>query len=111
MIESISFGKLLYKGKVSRSDTIVYPDRMDTRWWLKDKTCIGSDDLVDVLKVSPEVVTVGLGFMMPIRISDDAVNLMKSLGIMVFVGTSEEAAETFNHYTGTKKTVGLFHLL
>jgi len=111
MIESISFGKMLYKGKVSRSDTIVYPDRMDTRWWLKDKTCIGCDDLGEVLKASPQVVTVGLGFMMPIRISDEAVNLMKSPGITVGVGTAEEAAEAFNRYTATQKTIGLFHLL
>lgn len=111
MIESISFGKLLYKGKVSRSDTIVYPDHMDTRWWLKDKSCIGPDDLVDVLKAAPEVIAVGLGFMMPIRISDDALKLMKQNGITVFVGKSEEAAEVFNQHAGTKKTIGLFHLI
>jgi hypothetical protein len=111
MIESITFGKLLFKGKVSRSDTIVYPDHMDTRWWLKDKTCIGPEDLTDVLEAAPEVVTVGLGFMMPISISEDAVKLMGQNGITVFVGKAEEAAEAFNTHAGTKKTIGLFHLL
>jgi hypothetical protein len=111
MIESITFGKLLFLGKVSRSDTIVYPDHMDTRWWLKDKNCIGPEDLEEVLKAAPEVVAVGLGFMMPIRISDDAIDLMKQNGIDVFVGKAEEAAEVFNKHAGTKKTIGLFHLL
>ena len=111
MIESISMGKLLFKGKVSRSDTIVYPDHMDTKWWIKSRNCIESEDLEDVLKFEPEVVVVGTGFMMPISISDDAVNTLKSAGIEVFVEKAEAAAEIFNENTPKKKTVGLFHLL
>lgn len=111
MIESISMGKLLFKGKVSRSDTIVYPDHMDTKWWIKGRNCIESCDLEDVLKIEPEVVAVGLGFVMPITISDEAIETMKSAGIEVFVGKAEEAMEIYNKNITTKKTVGLFHLL
>lgn len=111
MIESVSMGKLLFKGKVSRSDTIVYSDKMDTKWWIKGRSCIESCDLENVLAAEPEVVVIGLGFIMPITISDDAVNTMKSKGIEVFVEKSEKAAELYNEYTGKKKTIGLFHLL
>lgn len=111
MIESISMGKLLFKGKVSRSDTIVYPDHMDTKWWIKSRNCIESCDLEDVIKAEPEVVAIGLGFVMPIKISDDAVETLKSKGIEVFVGKAEEAFEFYNANTDNKKTVGLFHLL
>jgi len=111
MIESVSMGKLLFKGKVSRSDTIVYPDHMDTKWWIKSRNCIETCDLEDVLNFEPEVVAIGLGFMMPITVSDDAVETLKSKGIEVFVGKAEEAMEFYNENTAKKKTVGLFHLL
>jgi len=111
MIESVSMGKLLFKGKVSRSDTIVYSDKMDTKWWIKSRNCIEICDIENVISAEPEVVVVGIGFMMPITISDEAVESMKSKGIEVFVEKSEKAAELYNEYTGKKKTIGLFHLL
>lgn len=111
MIESISMGKMLFKGKVSRSDTIVYSDKMNTKWWIKSRNCIEICDLEEVYAAGPEVVVVGLGFMMPITISDEAVSDMKNRGIEVFVEKSEAAADLFNEHTGKKKTVGLFHLL
>ena len=111
MIESVSLGKLLFKGKVSRSDTIVYKDHMNTKWWIENRTCIEPGDLEEVIKSEPEVVVVGLGFMMPIKISDAAVAALKNKGIEVFVEKSEQAAELFNKYTAEKKTVGLFHLI
>ncbi|HAK47488.1 MAG TPA: hypothetical protein DCO79_16405 [Spirochaeta sp.] len=111
MIESVSMGKLLFKGKVSRSDTIVYSDHMNTKWWIESRTTIEPVDLEDVFKAEPEVVVVGLGFMMPIRISDEAVEAMKAKGIEVHVDKAEKAAELFNKFSSSKKTVGLFHLL
>ncbi len=111
MIESISMGKLLFKGKVSRSDTIVYPDHMDTKWWIKNRNRIESCDLEAVIAFKPELVVVGTGFVMPLSISDDAVKTLESAGIEVFVDKAEAAAEKFNENCGTKKTVGLFHLL
>ncbi len=111
MIETVSMGKLLFKGKVSRSDTIVYKDHMNTKWWIKSRTCIEPEDLEEVLKAEPEVVVVGLGFVMPIKISDAAINAMKAKGIEVFVEKAEKAAELYNEYSVKKKTVGMFHLL
>ena len=111
MIESISMGKLLFKGKVSRSDTIVYPDKMDTKWWIASRTCIEPGDLESVISFEPEVVIVGTGFMMPISISDSAIESLKSAGIEVFVEKAEPAAEIYNEQASKKKTVGLFHLL
>ncbi len=111
MIESVSLGKLLFRGKVSRSDTIVYSDHMNTKWWIESRNSIEPGDLDDVFKAEPEVVVVGLGFMMPIKISDSAVHALKEKGIEVFIEKTEKAAEIFNKYLPKKKTVGLFHLL
>ncbi len=111
MIESISMGKLLFDGKVSRSDTIVYKDRINTKWWLKAGNRIELADLDEALAADPEVLVFGLGFMIPVTVSDQAVQELKSRGIEVFVGPSEEAAEVFNKKVKEKRTVGLFHLL
>ena len=111
MIESISLGKLLFKGKVSRSDTIVYSDHMNTKWWIAGRTIIEPGDLEEVIQAEPEVVVVGLGFMMPLSISDAAVAALEEKGIEVHVEKAEKAAELFNEFTPKKKTIGLFHLL
>lgn len=111
MIESISFGKLLFKGKVSRADTIVFKDHMDTKWWIKARNCIEMEDLASVLATSPESIIVGTGFMNHIKISDSAMETLKKSGIEVTVQNSTEAAETFNEKVQKSNTVGLFHLI
>ncbi len=111
MIESVTMGKLLFQGKVSRSDTIVYKDHMNTKWWIKSRNCIEMEDLEDVLSVSPKAVIFGLGFMLPITVSDSTVRELEKMGIEVFAGKTEEAAEVFNSKVKKMTTVGLFHLL
>jgi hypothetical protein len=111
MIESISFGKLLFKGKVSRADTIVFKDHMDTKWWIKSRNCIEMEDLDSVLATSPKSIIVGTGFMNYIKISDNALEELKKLGIEVIVQNSTDAAETFNEKIKKSNTVGLFHLI
>ncbi len=111
MIESISLGKLLFMGKVSRSDTIVYNEHMDTKWWIKGRNMIDVCDIQDVLSEKPDIVVVGLGFIMPIKISDQSVEKMRGKGIEVFVGKSDEAAKVFNDNIAKRKIIGLFHLL
>lgn len=111
MIESISMGKLLFKGKVSRSDTIVFKDRMDTKWWIKERTTIQMCDLDSVLAVNPEVIVFGTGFMLPITMSDDAQEEIKKKGIELIIEKSEKAMEIYNSSILKKETVGLFHLI
>jgi hypothetical protein len=111
MIDSISMGKLLFKGKLSRSDTILHKDHMNTKWWINSRTTIEVCDLDEVFAAEPEVVVIGLGFMMPISISDAAVNALKEKGIEVHVEKSEKAGELYNEFSVKKKTIGLFHLI
>ena len=111
MIEFISMGKLLFNGKLSRSDTIVYKDHIDSRWWINNRTYIDVCDLEDVFAEEPDVVVVGVGFFNPVTIADQAIETMKSKGIEVIVEKAEKAAEIFNEMVEKRKTVGLFHLL
>jgi hypothetical protein len=111
MIDSISMGKLLFDGQVSRSDTIVYKDRINTKWWIKAGNRIELADLDEALAAEPEVLVFGLGFMIPVTLGDQVVPELKHRGIEVFVGPSEEAAEVFNKKAARQRTVGLFHLL
>lgn len=104
-------GKLLFNGKLSRSDTIVYKDHIDNRWWINNRTYIDICDLDDVFAANPEVVIVGLGFFNPVKISDGAVEALKLKGIEVIINDAEKAAEKFNEMVEKKKTIGLFHLL
>jgi hypothetical protein len=111
MIESISMGKLLFKGKVSRSDTIVFKDKMDTKWWIKERNSIQMCDLESVMAVNPEVIVFGTGFMLPISMSIETQKEIKRKGIELIIEKSEEAMEIFNSKVKDKETVGLFHLI
>lgn len=111
MIDSVSFGKLLFQGKVSRSDTIVFKDRMNTKWWITKRNLIEPEDLQEVLTEEPAAVVVGRGYMNLIAISEQAVEVLKGCGIEVYIEKTDEAVETFNRLEREKKTVGLFHLI
>ena len=111
MIESISMGKLLFNGKVSRSDTIVFKDNMDTKWWIEERNNIQMCDLESVMAVNPEVIVFGTGFMLPISMSIETQEEIKNKGIDLIIEKSEEAMEIFNSKVKEKETVGLFHLI
>lgn len=111
MIDYISLGKLLYNGKVSRSDTIVFPDRMNTKWWINKRTIIEIDDLSEVIDELPDVVVVGTGFIRLIQLSDEARRFLEDKGVTVIVDRSEQAANVYNEICKNKKAIGLFHLI
>ena len=96
MIGAIAFGKFLFKGKVSRADTIVYRDRINARWWIKKRNCVALGGLDEVPAGSSECIVVGTGFLSHSKVGDHALREPSRFGIEVIVRKSADAADTFN---------------
>ncbi len=60
-IDSYSFGNIKIDGTDYRSDVIIYPDRVDDKWWRKEGHLLQMDDLAEVFGLKPETLIVGLG--------------------------------------------------
>ena len=110
-IEDVAFAKLVTGGKVYRAPVIVYPDKVDGRWWRKDGTTFSPEDFDDVLAVQPEVVVLGRGFSVKVTVPEETVARFTEAGIECIVEDTPTAVETFNALSTSRKAVGAFHLM
>ena len=110
-IEDVSFSKLVCAGKVYRAPVIVYPDKVDGRWWRKDGTRFSPEDFDDVIAAKPDVVVLGVGFTAKVTVPEETAARFRDAGIECFVADTTEAVEKYNALAATKKVVGAFHLI
>ena len=112
MIEYVSFGRLVFKGKVYRSDCIIKGHEINSRWWRKKGDKILYEDLEDVIKSNPEIIVIGRGFMNFLDIPESTIDKLRNDGIDVEVKDTMEAVNIYNDLDeGNKKVVGVFHLV
>lgn len=110
-IEEVAFSKLVCNGKVYRAPLLIFPDRVDGRWWRQDGTAFSPEDFDRVIENKPEVVVLGIGFTAKVRVPDETIERFKAEKIECIVRDTSEAAEIFNSMVGNRKVVGAFHLL
>ncbi len=111
IIEDVAFAKLVCGGKVYRAPVIVYPDKVDGRWWRKTGTAFSPEDFDDVVASQPEVVVLGRGFSAKVSIPDETTARLTHAGIECIVEDTPKAVETFNTLSTSRKVVGAFHLM
>jgi len=113
MIEDVSFGKLVFRGKVYRSDCIIHGDSINSRWWRKEGDKILYEDLEDLVKLKPDTIVIGKGFMNYINIPKDTIEKLSNMNIEVIVRQTDKAVEVYNVLIERKdkNIVGLFHLV
>jgi hypothetical protein len=109
-IESYSFGRITIDGELFTSDVILYPDRIDSRWWRKEGHELCVDDLKDVLPEKPEILVVGTGNVGCMKILPETLDFLKAEGIEIISELTEEACKTFNRLSKEKKTIACLHL-
>ncbi|NPA39883.1 MAG: hypothetical protein GXO57_05525 [Thermodesulfobacteria bacterium] len=115
MIESYSFGRLVFNGKTYTRDLIIlfdgenfkiYPD-----WWRKEGHFLQEVDLEEVWKFKPEYLVVGTGAYGVMKVSQDVYKKADSLGIKIKALNTSEATSEFNKLIKEgKKIAGAFHL-
>ncbi|GAH23507.1 unnamed protein product, partial [marine sediment metagenome] len=61
IINSYSFGSITIDGKNYRSDVIIFPDKINSRWWRKSGHLLSDEDIGEILKYKPEMLIIGTG--------------------------------------------------
>ncbi len=111
VIDSYSFGRIVIDGRRYSTDVIVYPDRVDDRWWRKEGHHLCVDDIREAVEeMAPEVLVVGTGYEGRMRVLPETRDYLKSKRIELFVEKTEDACKVFNKISTSKKAMAALHL-
>ena len=109
-ITQYSFGKIVIDGRTYTSDVIIYPDRVDDKWWRREGHRLQSEDLAGVVEARPEAVVLGTGHLGLMKVPAETKVYIESKGIEVHIARTGEAVSVFNNLQGKKRTVACLHL-
>ncbi len=109
-IESYRFGRIVVDGRTYTGDLILYPDRVDDRWWRREGHRLAPEDLPEVLRQPPEVLVVGQGSPGLMAVPEETRTQLAALGITVIVEPTAQACETYNRVQQERRAVAALHL-
>ena len=109
-IESYSFGKMVYGGKVYTSDLIIYPHRVDASWWREKGHLLQMKDLGEILKENPDILIIGTGNMGIMKVPGELQEQLLGENIELYVERTKKAVDIFNSTDKIKKVIAAFHL-
>lgn len=95
-VNTYAFGRITIDGTEYTSDVIVFPQRVQTRWWRKEGHSLCTDDLLDVLKEPPQVLVIGTGYYGQMKVPEATQDALKAQGIDVRIHETRDAVEELN---------------
>jgi hypothetical protein len=104
-IDSYSFGNIKIDGLDYRSDVIVYPDRVDDKWWRQEGHLLQLEDLAEILVLKPVVLIVGQGLPGLMKVDAKLEEYCQADGISLIVLPTMQAVERFNDLKEKKPLV------
>jgi len=110
MITHYSFGKIVIDGRTYTSDVIIYPDRVDDKWWRKEGHRLQPEDLTGVVEAEPEAVVIGTGNLGLMKVPAETIAYLQSRGIEVHSAPTGRAVDFFNKLQTKKRTIACLHL-
>ncbi|GAI69658.1 unnamed protein product, partial [marine sediment metagenome] len=110
IINSYSFGSITIDGKNYRSDVIIFPDKINSRWWRKSGHLLSDEDIGEILKYKPEMLIIGTGTSGLMMVDQKVKDKLNSLGIRFIIKKTAEAVEQYNKLEKKDKVVCAFHL-
>ena len=112
-ISHYSFGSITIDDKAYTSDVIIYPGRVDSKWWRKEGHYLQPADLTDIINAKPDVLIIGTGASGVMKVPEETLKFVKSKGIEVHTDITSMAVELFNKLVSgkpNKKTIAALHL-
>lgn len=101
-ISHYSFGNITIDDKTCTSDVIIYPDKVDSKWWRKEGHYLQPVDLTDIINAKPDILIIGTGASGVMKVPEETLKFVKSKGIEVHVGMTDRAVELFNNMKAEK---------
>jgi len=94
-VREYAFGRIDVDGTVYTSDVIIYPERVQERWWRQQGHRLCMDDLADVLRDPPRVLVIGTGYHGVMRVPAATLEALRARGIEPRVMKTREAVAEF----------------
>jgi hypothetical protein len=95
-IDQYRFGHIDIKGHGYNFEVIIFPDRVQQRWWRKEGHRLAREDLETVLAEKPELLVVGTGYYGRMQVPEETLDALRGADIDVRVGKTGSAIEEFN---------------
>ncbi|GMT47541.1 MAG: hypothetical protein IEMM0007_1107 [bacterium] len=108
-IDSYTFGRIVIDGKTCTSDVIIFPERVVSPWWRRQGHLLQMEDLAGVIRERPEVLIIGKGFSGLMKVPQELMDELGSMGIEVIAEKTTRAVTIFNDYRGSH-VAAAFHL-
>lgn len=99
-IDCYSFGNIKIGGVNYQSDVVIYPDRVDDKWWRKEGHLLQMEDLAPVFALKPEVLIVGTGLPGLMRVDAGVEENCLKTGILLVTIPTDKAVEEYNRAAG-----------
>jgi len=110
VITSYKFGVIVIGEKRYTSDVIIYPEKIDDKWWRKEGHLLLPEDLEEVVEEKPEVLVIGTGSLGLMKVPSFTLKWIQSKGISVRVKPTKLACQVYNQTYQSKKTIAALHL-
>ena len=112
-INDYSFGKITVDNKTYTSDVVMYPDKVDSKWWRKEGHYLQPADLTDIINAKPDILIIGTGASGVMKVPEETLKFVKSKGIEVHTDITSRAVGLFNKLVSekpNKKIIAALHL-
>ncbi|GAH42200.1 unnamed protein product, partial [marine sediment metagenome] len=97
-------------GKNYRSDVIIFPDKINSRWWRRSGHLLSEEDIGEILKYKPEMLIIGTGASGLVKVDQKVEDKLNSLGIGFIIKKTAEAVDAYNKLEKKDRVVCAFHL-
>jgi hypothetical protein len=95
-IDQYRFGHIDVEGHGYDADVIIFPERVQERWWRQEGHRLARADLETVLAEKPELFVVGTGYYGRMQVPEETLDDLRSAGIDVRIENTSSAVEEFN---------------
>lgn len=115
-VEKYEFGAIRIDGKEYARDVIIYTPgegsaaRVEANWWRKEGHRLDKADLEEVVEAKPAVLVVGTGYYGCMKVPEETLEFLRSLGIQPVVGPTQEACQKYNELKDKTRVVAALHL-
>jgi hypothetical protein len=110
IIDSYSFGSINIDGKNYRSDVIIFPYKVSSKWRRKSGHLLAEEDIGEILNYMPEILIIGTGASGLMKVDQKLKDKLNSLGIEFIIKRTAEAVDEYNELERKDRAVCAFHL-
>jgi hypothetical protein len=95
-IDQYRFGHIEIAGQSYDADVVIFPDRVQDRWWRRKGHELSREDIETVLAEKPRVLVVGTGYYGRMQIGEETLGFLHAAGIDVRIAKTGDAVDEFN---------------